>query len=302
MESKNGYFSKASKLFWGLISILILFTIFKFNAGVFNTEDLANDIIRNDSLSKLNWDEKVIDVDSSSIDVDSTVKKIEYLEKVWKWKDFNGASYLLNFRIKKNDYLFSRQQRISSEKILGELYYEMYVNDNRLLDDMINSYKNIIQSKGLNPYESMEMIVTSIQSIPYTYVLTSGRQCGDLDGSQRLPSENCAVSIDPCGCCDNVIPFAVYTPVEFAVQRTADCDTRSLFAYTILKRLGFDVAVMVSHNETHSVLGVSVPIIPGDGRRGNFGIAKKYFLWELTCYGPGLGQYIKGSDWEIALN
>jgi hypothetical protein len=230
------------------------------------------------------------------------VKKIEYLDKVWKWKDFNGTGYILNFRIKKNDYLFSRQQRINSENYSGELYSEMYLNDNKLLDDMINSYKNIIQNKGLSPYDSMEMIVTSIQSISYTYVLTSEPKCGDLESNQQIPRENCAVSSDPCGCCENVIPFAVYTPVEFAVQRTADCDTRSLFAYTILKRLGFDVAVMVSRNEVHSVLGVSVPNIPGDGRRGNVGIAKKYFLWELTAYGPVLGQNIDGNDWEVALN
>jgi hypothetical protein len=300
MENKEKYFSIANRLFWVLIIIIIVFSILKFNPGIFKTEDLAKDIIKNDSLSKIDWEEKVIDVDSSSIDVDSTVKKIEYLDKVWKWKDFNGTGYILNFRIKKNDYLFSKQQRINSGKYLGELYYEMYVNDNKLLDDMINSYKNIIRSKGLSTYESMEMIVTSIQSIPYTYVLTSGPQCGDVDGAERLPSENCAVSSDPCGCCENVIPFAVYTPVEFAVQRTADCDTRSLFAYTILKKLGFDVAVMV--NSTHSVLGVSVPNIPGDGKRGNVGIAKKYFLWELTAYGPVLGQNIDGNDWEVALN
>jgi hypothetical protein len=302
MKNKENYFSIANRLFWSLIIIIIVFSILKFNPGIFKTEDLAKDIIRNDSLSKIDWEEKVIDVDSSSIDVDSTVKKIEYLDKVWKWKDFNGTGYILNFRIKKNDYLFSRQQRINSENYSGELYSEMYLNDNKLLDDMINSYKNIIQNKGLSPYDSMEMIVTSIQSISYTYVLTSEPKCGDLESNQQIPRENCAVSSDPCGCCENVIPFAVYTPVEFAVQRTADCDTRSLFAYTILKRLGFDVAVMVSRNEVHSVLGVSVPNIPGDGRRGNVGIAKKYFLWELTAYGPVLGQNIDGNDWEVALN
>ncbi|WP_395802458.1 hypothetical protein [Daejeonella sp.] len=302
MKDKNTYFSNANRLFWVLISIVVVLSIMKLNFGIFDTEDLATDIVRIDSLSKIDWDEVVIDVDSSSIDVDSTVKEIEYLEKVWKWKDFNGTNYVLNFKIKKNDYLFSRQQRINSENYSGDLYSEMYINDNRILDDMINSYKSIIQSKGLSPYESMEMIVTSIQSIPYTYVLTSEPKCGEVDGDQQIPNKNCAVSSDPCGCCENVIPFAVYTPVEFAVQRTADCDTRSLFAYTILKRLGFDVAVMVSRNEVHSVLGVSVPNIPGDGRRGNVGIAKKYFLWELTAYGPVLGQYIDGSDWEIALN
>ena len=270
MENKEKYFSIANRIFWVLIIIIIVFSILKFNPGIFKTEDLAKDIIRNDSLSKIDWEEKVIDVDSSSIDVDSTVKKIEYLDKVWKWKDFNGTGYILNFRIKKNDYLFSKQQRINSGNYGGELYSEMYVNDNKLLDDMIKSYERIIQTKGLNYMESMQMIVTSIQSIPYVFV--SIENCPESKFGLNFTAD-CKPHTDPSSCCSFVVPYAVYTPVEFAVQRTADCDTRSLFAYTILKKLGFDVAVMV--NSTPSVLGVSVPNIPGDGKRGNVGIAKK---------------------------
>ena len=54
MENKGNYFSKANKLFWGLIIIIIIFSILKFNPGIFKSEDLAKEIIRNDSLSKIN--------------------------------------------------------------------------------------------------------------------------------------------------------------------------------------------------------------------------------------------------------
>lgn len=304
MKNNNSYFSRANKLFWFFVSIVAVLSIIELNFGIFDTKNLAIEIVRNDSLSKINWDEKIIDMDSSYIEGDSAENEIEYLEKLWEWEDFNGTAYVLNFRVKKNDYLFSKSQRTNSENYSGALYSEMYMTDNRFLEEMINSYKSIIQNKGLDHYESMEMIVTSIQSIPYTYVLNSNPKCGEIENisKQKIPSENCTVSTSPCGCCDNVVPFAVYSPVEFAVQQTADCDTRSLFAYTILKKLGFDVAIMVSQNELHSVLGVSVPTIPGDGRRGNVGNARNYFLWELTSYGPVLGQHIDGSDWEIALN
>lgn len=302
MNIKNSYFSRANRLFWGFILIIIILSIFKLNFGVFVTKDLAIEIVRTDSLSKINWEEEIVYIDSSYIEGDSAENIIEYLEKSWEWEDFNGTAYVLKFKVKKNDYLFSRSQRINSKNYSGALYAEMYRTDIRFLDDMINSYKSIIQDKGLGPYETLEMIVTSIQSIPYTYVLTSEPNCGETFRKQDIPNENCTVSTNPCGCCENVIPFAVYSPVEFAVQKTADCDTRSLFAYTILKRLGFDVAIMSSREEWHSVLGVSVPNVPGDGKRGNIGNARNYFLWELTSYGHALGQYIDGSDWKIALN
>jgi hypothetical protein len=60
---------------------------------------------------------------------------------------------------------------------------------------------------------------------------------------------------------------------------------------------------MVSENEGHSVLGVRIPgQSPGDGRRGNIGEARSYFLWELTAENMVLGETIKGNDWEIAIN
>ena len=205
----------------------------------------------------------------------------------------------MDFKIRKKDYIFSMQQRIGSTKSGSDLYYEMYLNDNILLEDMIESYKKIIKSEGLDYMESMEMVVTSIQSIPY--VLVSLDNCPKSQFGLNF-IDDCKPQKNPSGCCGLVVPFGVYTPIEFAVQRTADCDTRSLFAYTILKKLGFDVAVMVSKELSHSVLGVSFPKTPSDGKTGNIGNAKRYFLWELTTFGPVLGQDIDGNDWKIALN
>lgn len=297
MENKERYFSIANRLFWILIIIIIVFSILKFNPGIFKSKNLAKDIIRNDSLSKVDWDEKLVDVDSSKIKRDTSTEKVNYINKTWKWNDFKGRSYVMDFKIKKNDYESSTRLRSNSNKTDGDLYYEMYANDNKLLEDMINSYKRIIQSRGLNYMESMQMIVTSIQSIPY--VLVSIGKCPESKRGLKYVAD-CIPHTDPSSCCSFVLPYGVYSPVEFAVQRTADCDTRSLFAYTILKKLGFDVAII--NNTTHSVLGVNIPKIPGDGKTGSIGMAKKYYLWELTVYGPELGQNKDGNDWEIALN
>lgn len=308
MENKGNYFSRANKLFWGLIIVIIIFSIFNFNSGIFKSDDLAKDIIRNDSLSKIDWDDKIVEndtaiipFDTSSVEKDtSQIKKIEYINRTWKWKSFDGKNYTLNFRIKKSDYQLSQSNRIKSNSSEGELYSEMYTTDHLALSDMINGYKAIIKNENLNYLQRMNMIVSSIQSIPYSWVLTNNPKCGEIYRNELIPKENCSVSLNPCGCCDDIMPFGVYSPVEFAVQSTGDCDTRSLFAYTIFKKLGFDVAVMI--NSTHSVLGVYSPKIESDGKTGNIGSARRYYLWELTGYGFVLGEDIDGYDWQIALN
>jgi hypothetical protein len=310
MENKGTYFSKANKLFWGLIIVIIIFSILNFNPGIFKTEDLAKDIIRNDSLSKIDWEDRIVDIDSSEIKIDTSnvlkdssgLKKIEYINRTWKWKSFDGQNYTLNFRVKKSDYRLSQNNRNKSNSSEGDLYSEMYNTDNNALSDMVSGYKRIIKDERLNYTQSMEMIVTSIQSIPYSWVLISNPKCGEIFGKELIPKQNCSVSVNPCGCCDNVVPYGVYSPVEFAVQKTADCDTRALFAYTILKKIGFDVAVMTSESVQHSVLGVYLANAPGT-KTGNIGIARNYYLWELTSYGWTLGDdRMDGYDWKVALN
>jgi hypothetical protein len=111
----------------------------------------------------------------------------------------------------------------------------------------------------------------------------------------------CAVREDGRGCCDRVMPLGVYAPAEFMFHKKGDCDTRSLFAFLILKELGYDVAVMVSMQEGHSVLGVHMknrkfPKYGTDFRN------KKFFLWELTARDFRLGYDVEGSDWESYLD
>ena len=204
MENKERYFSIANRLFWILIIIIIVFSILKFNPGIFKSKNLAKDIIRNDSLSKIDWDERLVDVDSSKIKRDTSTEKVNYINKTWKWNDFKGRSYSMDFKIKKSDYESSTKLRSNSNKTDGDLYYEMYANDNKLLEDMINSYKRIIQSRGLNYMESMQMIVTSIQSIPY--VLVSSENCPESKHGLKYVAD-CIPHTDPSSCCSFVLPF-----------------------------------------------------------------------------------------------
>ena len=65
-----------------------------------------------------------------------------------------------------------------------------------------------------------------------------------------------------------------------------DCDTKTIFLYYILSKLGYSVAVLGSEHYSHAILGIS----------GNYsGQHKKYeglnyYAWETTATGfvPGL--------------
>lgn len=304
MNTKNSFFDVASKVFWLLLIVIAIMSIFHLDFGIFKTQKIAEEIVLTDSLSE------VIQIDSGqSVIDDDTLKNIEWVNLQWEWTSFDNRKYKLSFQIDKKQVFNASANRQNSNSAGGTLYAELYEFDKNILQNMIDGYRNIIKENNLDYYSALNMVVTSIQSIPYTLVLNSEgiKYKGEW---VKCPCQtefgyfkgNCSVMPNGDGCCNDIEPWGVFSPVEFATRKTGDCDTRSLFAYTILSHLGFDVAIMGSRGQGHSVLGVKVSAIPGDGRRGDELSAREYFLWELTSYGHRLGGYIKGNDWTIEYN
>ena len=319
MENKDGYFSKASKLFWGLISLLIIFTIFKFNAGVFKNKNLADDLIRQDSLFKAGGDNDNDFIDSLNLSIDSLnihqdsllvdndtnpIDNNEMETSNWNWVDFNGKTHNITFSFPKNSLQSAQQNRTQSYN-----YSPLYEHDKSLLSDLINQMKREIKNDNLNYIGAIEYVCSSIQYIPYTLVLnSSGIEFPPLSRKYvKCPcqtsfgyfNDNCDSKVE-FGCCNDIDPFGVYSPFEFAYKKTGDCDTRSLLAFTLLKEMGFDVAVMTSNSEGHSVLGITL----GDPSRYSTGrnmYGKKYVLWELTSPNWRLEYPVEGNDWIAAL-
>ena len=65
--------------------------------------------------------------------------------------------------------------------------------------------------------------------------------------------------------------------------------------------MGFDVAVMVSNHEGHSVLGLNLPDA-GNYSYGTSNTGKKFALWELTKKDFRFERdRVQGDDWEVAL-
>lgn len=302
MKNNVSLFSIATKLFWVLVLLVSIMSILHLDFGLFKTEQVAEEFVYNDSISRIN------DIDSINEPIDS-LEVTNLVDYHWNWQSFDGKKYELNFQLDRNEVETASINRENSNNGGSTLYQELYEYDKKILQNMVEGYKKIIKSNNLEYYAALDMIVTSIQSIPYTLVLDAD---GIVFNGKRVkcPCQtpfgyfkgNCSVLPNGDGCCNDVEPWGVYSPVEFATKKTGDCDTRSLFAYTILTDLGFDAAVMGSDSESHSVLGVKVPKIPGDGRRGDVYGAREYYLWELTSYGHKLGGYISGDDWKIELN
>lgn len=227
-------------------------------------------------------------------------KNCDPIEKAFIWNDLHGNSHELKFSICAEDYDSSRAYRSNAVAWGSFLYDQLYQKDVDGLGNMVDAFRYLKRSKSLTKGELLEAVVTMVQSIPYTYVM-SGYSCG----TRSYPEAFCAPRVEPAGCCDNIKPWGVFSPIEFMVQETGDCDTRSLLCFSILHELGFDVAVVNSDKELHSMLGVHLPFIPGNGFYGTDPLGlKKYYLWETTAMGYHLGDnyFAESDDWIVEYN
>ncbi len=164
------------------------------------------------------------------------------------------------------------------------------------LDSVIKVYANIGKKNNLNNKMFADMIVTSVQNIPYCLVhdLThaqADRQYGGFITEYHQSG----------GPCLSEIKFGVQAPVEFMANLKGDCDTRSVFLYYILSKLGYSVVVLGSEHYSHAILGISGNY-SGDCVKYN---ALNYYAWETTATGftPGnLSPTVNNMDyWDVVL-
>ena len=105
--------------------------------------------------------------------------------------------------------------------------------------------------------------------------------------------------------CDSYVAFGYYAPVEFIGNWKGDCDTRSVFLFTVLKHYGYDVVILNSELYQHSILGIN--LVPESTtiplyKKHNY---TKYYAWEAT--GPlSLGllnpECNNMREWDVVLD
>lgn len=229
-------------------------------------------------------------------------------EKKWAWNSLDGRTYEMSFPVCQELYEASVTYRENigypayemSDIEYARFIYEQLLNAIEFPTlELVEGYKTLIEDANLDYMGALNLIISSIQTIPYTLIINENCPY-TLNGVRYI--NNCAPIESGQGCCGNVQPFGVYSPMEFLYHEAGDCDTRTVFAYAILEKLGFDAAVI--NGEEHSMLAVHIPKTPDAGSahiKDRWG--KKYYVWELTGmdWGLGVNPDVNLNKWEIVL-
>jgi hypothetical protein len=291
MKRERNFLNISNWIFWIVLGIILFMLLPYFKNGLYNENEIESWLA---TFEKIKPEPKPVpENDTIPFDNKDTTS-------ILKWRDFENNWQYIKYKHPKDAF-----DRAESNRLKGEpnysIYSLMYEQDKVFLQDLIHQMKKHIKRKNLDYMDAMSYVCSSIQFFKYTLINTSDKPC-PCEESFGTYDQDCSYKTGR-GCCSGVDPFAVYSPFEFCIKHTGDCDTRSLLAFTLLKEMGFDVAVMVSESEGHSVLGVSLPF--NSHYRMNFGtneFGKKYYLWELTNEDWRFGiDNVKGADWKTAL-
>jgi len=233
-------------------------------------------------------------------------------QKRVNWYDFFTNHYLAHYNTNFSSFDSSTvHQEIISEKIkqatndpneyFRYLYNGLYTFDEQKVKHIVKIFKDSSERKHLNTLQTVEMVTTFIQEIPYYLVHENSCQYAVQQAIRSGDNFTVEYHREHKPCLPNV-PGGVQSPYEFLHNLKGDCDTRSLLGYTILKELGISCSVWVSQSYGHSILGVGVPVGNGIYKYVN-GI--KHYGVELTAKGYRLGmvspQTNNPFNWDISI-
>jgi hypothetical protein len=219
------------------------------------------------------------------------------------WQDFNSNIYEADIVVKRHDLKDTRYQTSNLRIPVNSnpwptLYKKLEQIDAGKLDSIVNQLKTIQKKNNLNRKQFLEVIGTFIQDIKYALILsgsckiTANSESSITDVLKKCPE-----------CCVGNIPYGVHSPVQFLASLKGDCDTRTVLAHYILKKLNYDVVILNSNLYLHSMLGVNIPYLGGKFKSH---LGKRYYFWELTNKGfkPGNlpAQVGNINKWNVQIN
>jgi hypothetical protein len=305
MFQNERFFKTGSKVFWILVAF-IGFIMLPYIAGLFYNEKKTDDMLQ--AIIDM---EKILVADTIPDPIKDTSQIINLKKLFWSWTDFSGRRHQLTFSVPKEELNKALSFRVNFDnKYPGwdpaTIYHEFIKISRIPLDSLAIAMQKDMQSKNISGLAAMNYVVTAIQTPPYTKVAIDNEcPCNDM-GQNWL--NDCNARKDGRGCCNNVVPFAVFTPTEFIFNRTGDCDTKALIAYALLRRFNFKCAIIagIAESGRHAMLGVSNvrPVIRSSYVNHN---GELFYPWEVTDYRP---SYLLGNmqmwdswyDWEVIYN
>ena len=232
----------------------------------------------------------VRNVNSEGQQQEQVVDNDTIISQYREWDDYHGNHYSGYLRVRASDYRNSRFFRMNYGTVGGETEYSKMCTsisgyDSSSMKLIYQFFDSLRTEKNLTRDQFAEAVVTCVQDIPY-YLITPG----PCDYSAYPKSDFAHNYLLGGGLCEGYETNGILSPVEFSATIKGDCDTRTVFAYTILKHFGYAVGVYGSDYYSHSILGISLenkPTHPVVTRTDN---ETTYSMCELTTYGPKLGQ------------
>jgi hypothetical protein len=298
MRNQKNFFKFGNFAFW-VILVIIALNLFPFlNDKLYRQEHLS-EWYNNFDTTQINIEEedelKKDEKDTTEGKQDEKDNKQMTTFK-WNWNDYDGRNCSVSFKLENEEFETSKRYRESYPALFfeGNLYSDFVKQCDKPISIISKALKLEMDKRSLSGIDRLNFVVSAIQTPPYTYIeMRNCKQGGDCK---------------PNGCCPYVTPFAVYTPTEYVFQETGDCDTKSLIAYAILKKLNYNVAVMVgdTHAGPHAMLGVAgFPAeIPSSSVRHNGTIFQP---WETTNFANefqlgNMRMWRSWRNWKVVLN
>lgn len=224
--------------------------------------------------------------DSQQQIVDNDTIIAQYRE----WTDYHGNKYSGYLKIRANDYKNSKSFRSNYHAVIGVSDYSrmctsLYVTDSSRMKFVYEFFDSLQIARKLTRDQFAEAVVTCVQDIPY-YLITPG----PCDYSAYPANDFAHNYLLGGGLCEGYETNGILSPAEFTATLKGDCDTRTVFTYTILKHFGYQVSVYGSEYYSHSILGIALEDRPMYNVTSKTEGGVTYAMCELTTYGPKLGQ------------
>lgn len=306
MSKEKKFFNYSNWVFWITLSLIIILSLPDFKNIFFNEKAIDN------------WLSVFEKPKIDSIRLNQKSKFSNHLRVItWNWKDFDKKQHSIKFNVQLSEIISANEFRKDYSVFVSEksLYMDFIEASQGPLDSMLTAMRSDMNLKNISGMEVLNYVVTAIQTPPYTLI----------NGPNKYISEQCPCSkygiewLDDCkpradgkGCCNNVAPFGVFTPAEFIAKKTGDCDTKSLIAYALLKKLGFDAALIVGNVKSnkgyskHAMLAIANvrPAIQTNYVEYDGLI---YYPWEVTEFDQynklgNMSMWENWDDWEVICN
>ncbi len=208
----------------------------------------------------------------------------EYADRleVWESEVQKAVRHQQNFR--------TPSRSLSSQRYWQQIYQNLSDYDGNFLVRVLSTFHTLGETKKMDRDQLAKAIVACVQDIPYTYIYR--RDCEEA--YQKKPS----LRGTPC---KGNVDYGLQSPSTFIGDLKGDCDTRTVFLFTILNKLGYKVAILNSDVYAHSMLGLEMNAVGKyKAYRG-----RNYYFWETTATGwkPGVIPPKMGTpkDWYVVL-